>query len=203
MIKTHCLKKHVPFTREARYIAVTRDPKDCAVSGYRFLQALALGPLMPRIENWIAFALSPDWPDSWADHLAGWWEARREPNVRFITYEQRKRDHAGLVRKIAEFMGVDLTPAELVAVVEQSTFASMKAAQHKSEPGLVVPWGRENAMMRRGATGGSSELLTPELQRRIDEHCRSELARLGCDFPYDAEYGARAVGGAGTQLTAA
>jgi len=45
-------------------------------------------------------------------------------------------------------------------------------------------------MMRRGQSGGSSELLTLEQQQRIDEHCRAELKRLGCDFPYDAVFGA-------------
>jgi hypothetical protein len=44
-------------------------------------------------------------------------------------------------------------------------------------------------MMRRGASGSSGELLTPDQQRRIDDHCRSELARVGCDFPYDDLYG--------------
>lgn len=180
----------VPLNRDARYIAVTRDPKDCTVSGYRFLQSLALGPLMPTVEHWVAFGMSPEFPDRWADHLAGWWAVRHEPNVLFITYEELRRDHLGSVRKIAEFMGLELTPAELAAVVEQSTFASMKAAASKFEPGLIVPWGKEGAMMRRGRSGGSSELLTPEQQQRIDEHCRAELKRLDCDFPYDAVFGA-------------
>jgi len=90
-------------------------------------------------------------------------------------------------------MGVELTPAEHAAVVEQSTFASMKAAAGRFEPGLVVPWGKEGAMMRRGQSGGSSELLTLEQQQRIDDHCRAELQRLGCDFPYDAVFGARSA----------
>ena len=193
VIKTHLHREHVPFTPEARYIAVTRDPKDCTVSGYRFLQSLALGPLMPTVEHWVRFGLSPQFPDRWADHLAGWWAFRHEPNVLFITYEEIRRDHAGSVRKIAEFMGVELTPVELASVVELSTFALMKAAVGKFEPGLVVPWGKEGAMMRRGQSGGSSELLTPEQQQRIDDHCRAELARLGCDFPYDAVFGGRSA----------
>ena len=85
-------------------------------------------------------------------------------------------------------MGVELTPAEHASVVEQSSFAAMKAAGGKFEPGRVVPWGQERAMMRRGVSGGSSELLTPEQQQRIDDHCRRELLRLGCDFPYDAMF---------------
>ena len=48
-------------------------------------------------------------------------------------------------------------------------------------------------MMRRGQSGASSELLTPEQQRRIDDHCRAELKRLGCDFPYDASFGAHST----------
>jgi hypothetical protein len=43
-------------------------------------------------------------------------------------------------------------------------------------------------MMRKGASGGSSELLTPEQQLQIDDYCRRELGRLGCDFPYDAAF---------------
>ena len=41
--------KFKPKTVYVTYIAVTRDPKDCTVSGYRFLQSLALGPLMPTV----------------------------------------------------------------------------------------------------------------------------------------------------------
>jgi aryl sulfotransferase len=189
VIKTHLSRAHVPFTSEARYIVVSRDPKDCTVSAYRFVQALALGPLMPTIGHWVDYSLSPSFPDPWPEHLAGYWAVRHEPNVLFLTYEQLSRDHAGSVRRMADFMGVDLTPAELASVVAQSTFAAMKAAGSKFEPGRVVPWGSERAMMRRGVSGGSSELLTPEQQRRIDDHCRSELLRLGCDFPYDAVFG--------------
>jgi hypothetical protein len=192
VIKTHLPKAHVPFAREARYIGVTRDPKDCCVSGYRFLQSLALGPLMPSVAHWVDYMFSPAFPEPWAEHLAGWWAARHEPNVLVLTYEELKKDHAGSVRRIAQFMGVELTADELAAVVEQSSFAVMNAAGHRFEPGRVVPWSKEKAMMRRGASGGSSELLTPEQQRLIDGHCRAELARLGCDFPYDAVFGSPA-----------
>jgi hypothetical protein len=44
-------------------------------------------------------------------------------------------------------------------------------------------------MMRAGKSGGSSELLTPAQQRFIDDWCRTELARLNCDFPYDEAFG--------------
>jgi hypothetical protein len=40
-------------------------------------------------------------------------------------------------------------------------------------------------MIRKGSQGGSSELLSRERQREIDEHFRAELRELGSDLPYD------------------
>ena len=60
---------------------------------------------MPTVEHGSAYPLSPCWRDPWAEHLAGWSGVRHEPNVLLITYEQLKRDHAGMMRKIAEFDG--------------------------------------------------------------------------------------------------
>ena len=188
VIKTHLRKEHVPFTRGARYIAVVRDPKDCCVSFYHFLKALALGPAMPSVARWVDGMFSPKFTQPWAEHLAGYWAARHEPNVLFITYEEMKRDHAGSVRKIAAFMNVDLTPDQVATVVQLSSFAGMKAVAAKFEPGRVVPWSKDSAMLRRGASGGSSELLTPQQQRYIDDYCRAELKRLGCNFPYEAAF---------------
>jgi len=43
-------------------------------------------------------------------------------------------------------------------------------------------------MLRNGRCGDAGELLSPELRQLIDEHSRTELRRLGCDFPYDLAY---------------
>jgi hypothetical protein len=40
-------------------------------------------------------------------------------------------------------------------------------------------------MIRRGAQGGSSELLSPDRQREADVYFMNELKRLGSDFPYE------------------
>ena len=39
--------------------------------------------------------------------------------------------------------------------------------------------------MRKGESGASSELLTEQQQRQIDDFCRSALQEMGSDFPYD------------------
>jgi hypothetical protein len=189
VIKTHLALGVVPYEKAARYICVVRDPKDVFVSSYHFTRAAAMGPLMPSVAGWLDAYLSPDTAlGSWAEHLASYWAVRDRPNVLFLTYESMRADLPGAVDRIAAFMGVALTPEERADVVERSTFAHMKKIGAKFDPAGSL-WARSRgAMVRRGERGSSGELLTAEQQRRIDDYWRAELARIGCDFPYDAEF---------------
>ena len=192
VIKTHLRRDEIPFVPEARYIACVRDPKDVVVSGYHFLKSLVFGPLMPSVSRWVDTMMSrSEWQGSWAEHLASYWAVRNEPNVLFLTYEEMRKDHSATVARIAEFMGVELTADEHRAVVHESSFAAMKQAGLKFDPGQIVPWTRGRSMVRSGTSGASSELLSSAQQKQIDDYCRADLARLGCDFPYDEVYGAR------------
>jgi hypothetical protein len=192
VIKTHLPRASVPFLPQARYVACVRDPKDVCVSGYHFMKALVYGPLAPSVERWVKFMFSDRFHYSWAEHLAGYWAVRNEPNVLFLTYEGMRKDHAGTVSKLAELMGVQLAADELRSVIHQSSFEEMRRADGKFEPGQILPWTQARAMMRAGKSGHSSELLTTAQQHFIDDYCRAELARLGCDFPYDEAFGAAA-----------
>lgn len=187
VIKTHATRENVPFTDEARYIYVSRDPKDAFVSGYHFLGALVFGPLMPKVSIWLDFFLSKNYlMGAWPEHVAGYWAERHRPNVLFLTFEEMKQDLPAAVRRIAEFMEVRLTPAEFDEVCRRSTFEYMKTVDRKFHPGWISPLGSVGSrIMRRGRSGGSSELLDREQQLRIDDHCRRELERLGSDLPYD------------------
>jgi hypothetical protein len=189
VIKTHLPQVEVPYSPEARYIAVVRDPKDVCVSGYHFQRSMLLGPLAPSVAHYVDFFLSPEFPiGSWGKHVDGYWRLRDRENVLFLTYEEMKRDGAAAIRRIAQFMKVDLRVDEFDEVVRRSSFKYMKSAD-EFNPGRIVPWGKEQGyFVRRGKSGGSAELLTEDLRQRIDEHFRSELDRLGCDFPYDEAF---------------
>jgi hypothetical protein len=196
VIKTHLALALVPYSSAARYICVVRDPKDVFVSSYHFTRSMVGASLMPSVAAWLDAFLSPDTPiGSWAEHLASYWRVRDRANVLFLTYETMRADLAGTLDKIAAFMGVALTSEERIAALERSTFAHMKMIGHKFDsPG--APWAStQGTMMRRGERGASGELLSAEEQRRIDDYWRAELERIGCDFPYDAAFGATSHGG--------
>ena len=190
IIKTHKPFDEVPYSPDARYICVVRDPKDVFVSSYHFVRCTAMGPAMPAVSVWLDHFLSPDFAfGNWAHHVASCWQVRSRRNVLFLTYEEMKADLPETVRRIAAFMGVELSADEFASVVRQSSFEFMKAINHKFAPGMIVPWAAsERTMIRRGTSGGSAELLTPAQQRRIDDHFRDDLAARNCDFPYEHAY---------------
>lgn len=190
VIKTHLRLDRVPFSSDARYICVVRDPKDVFVSSYYFTRAMVLGSLMPSVERWLDTYLSPDTAlGSWAEHVSCYWRVRDEPNVLFMTYESMRADLPRAVDRIASLLGVNLTAEERAAVIERSSFAHMKSIGAKFDaPG--APWASSaGSMLRKGESGSSGEMLSAEQQRRIDDYWRAELAALGCDFPYDEAFG--------------
>lgn len=185
--KTHLYGDYLPYTPDAKYICILRDPKDVFVSSYFFLQGVIFGAMMPSVATWYKTFVSDSFLlGSWTQNLHEYWQLRHHPNVMVLTFEQMKTDHMGIVRQVTDFLGVELTEAEIQLVYEKSTFDYMKNIAHKFDPPALTPMSsKQPKMLRKGQSGGSSELLTVEQQRYIDDYCRAQLQRLGCDFPYD------------------
>jgi len=187
VIKTHFDWDMLPYSDAAKYIAVIRDPKDIFVSNYHFIRDGVYGPAMPTVDTWFELFLSTSFPlgGSWAVNTAGYWAQRHRPNVLIASFKDMKRDLRGTVLKVAAFLNIDVPPTVIDEVCRKSSFEHMKANDRKFAMGKMVAWRKPGAMIRAGRQGGSSEMLSPAQQRRIDEYFTSELKRLGSDFPYD------------------
>jgi hypothetical protein len=186
VIKTHFNWDLLPYSPEARYIAVIRDPKDVFVSNYFFVRDGVYGKAMPSTDTWYRLYLSKNFllGGSWAVNAAGYWAERHKPNVLVVSFKSMKRDLRGTVLKVAQFLNIDASDALIDEVCSLSAFAHMKAIDHKFHIGKLVPWREAGAMMRKGNQGGSAELLSGEQQREMDRHFMAELRELGSDFPY-------------------
>ncbi len=186
VIKTHFNWDLIPYSPDARYIAVIRDPKDVFVSSYFFLKDGVYGAAMPKLETWYRVYLSKNFMmgGSWAENAAGYWAQRQRPNVLVLSFKAMKRDLRGTVRAVAAFLGIGASDALIDDVCRLSSFEHMKGIDHKFHMGKMRPWAEAGPMIRKGKQGGSAELLTPAQQHEMDAHFQAELRELGSDFPY-------------------
>lgn len=186
VIKTHFNWDLVPYSEKTKYIAVIRDPKDVFVSSYFFVRDGLMGRAMPSVDAWFNLFMSDKFilGGSWAVNTASYWAERWRPNVLILSFKSMKRDLRHTVHKVADFAGISAGDDVIDEVCRQSTFDYMKQIDAKFRIGKLIPWRPEGVMIRRGAQGESAELLTPERQRQMDTYFKSELNRLGSDFPY-------------------
>lgn len=190
VIKTHLEWERVPYSSDARYICVLRDPKDTFVSSYHFVRDIFFGPVMPSVDVWLNLFCSDGFLFVWPDHVNGYWAARELPNVMILTFEEMKADMPGVIARIAEFMGVEMDEEELARVAEKSAFAYMQGIGHKFNPPAITPLASPaQKMLRRGKSGTSGELLSAAQQRKIDEWVRTRLSELGSAVAYDEIWG--------------
>ncbi len=190
VIKGHLETKYVPYTPEAKYISVVRDPKDMLVSLVHFengFNKLLFDEIVPP-QVWIdTFQTDNFIYQPWAMFIDGWWSRSEQyDNVLILIYEEMKADPVGTVQKIADFVGISLTPEQFDKVVEKSSFAYMKANNQKFDP---PAWESGHVpLIRDGKTGSAKTLLTKEQQASVDAFCIRELERLGSTFPYQQKF---------------
>lgn len=191
VIKTHWEQDFVPYSSEAKYVVIIRDPKEIFVSGYFFAKS-TFGSVLHfdySPEEWFELFLSNRYIfGSWAEHTASWWPLRQKENVFLESFTEMKRASGAMIQQIADLMEVELEEDQMARVIEKSSFAYMKAIEHKFVLPLNLLVGEKASqlmMMRKGETGGSSEMLNGEQKARIDKFAQEELARIGSDFPYE------------------
>lgn len=192
VFKTHLPYAHV--NKGARYLHVVRDPKDVLVSFYGFLSHGIIDPAAISLddfaETWLLADLMQDvavtsgpigpyWHNYWR-HLLDWWAARDEAPVLTIAYEHMRRDLAGQVARIAEFMQLPRDTARLDIATRQATFEFMEA--HKDQFSDELP-GVPKRLVKvvRGQVGAHRGVVSPALAERIDAAWRHYVTPvLGC-----------------------
>ena len=93
-----------PHTTPCKYIYVTRNPKDVAVSLYFQMKSLFI-PGIEWDDYWRKFVAGEVEFGNYFDHLLSWLPHKDDKNVLFLKYEDMKRDLPGAVSTIASFIG--------------------------------------------------------------------------------------------------
>ncbi|XP_075539052.1 sulfotransferase ssu-1-like [Dermacentor variabilis] len=134
LLKTHLAFDRQPYHKDAKYVYMVRNPRDCCVSFYHHARGIpgyefADGSFDDFFEVFIRG--ETDFGD-YFDNLLSWYEHKDDPNVFFLTYEDLKEDTRGGVLRLARFLGeeyveaLEKDPDLLQQVLDKSSLQYMK-----------------------------------------------------------------------------
>ena len=133
-----------------------------------------------------------DWLDKdghpfWAfwENVSSWWAIQNLPNVMFVHFTNLKNDMPGEMRKIANFLDMEIDESRWDSIVEYCTFDWMKANATKSVPLGGAFWDAgAQVFINKGVNGRWADVLTnpdsaeyePLALEKLGEDCAKWLA---------------------------
>ncbi|KAJ1951887.1 hypothetical protein GGI12_006381, partial [Dipsacomyces acuminosporus] len=148
----------VPAKNPCKYIYVARNPKDVSVSFYHFIRSIDIPDTYKGDwDTWFRMFVEDKVPyGDWFNHVLSWWRHRDCENILFLKYEDMKKDIDAELKKIASFIGVEVSHSKLEQIKEQIKFSSMKSNEYcvMKDTNLI------NKFYRKGKVGSWKEMFT-------------------------------------------
>jgi len=161
------LKVHVPMeflnpevVKRCKVVYVSRNPKDTCVSFFHHNQSM---PGHGFVGDFAEFAELfkaglQIFGDYW-HHLLSGWKVRNEPNVKFLWFEDMKKDQKKIVEELCAFLEHPLSPGQVASLVDHVKFENMKANPNANPTsGMHL----KTDFMRKGQVGDWKNFFTPE-----------------------------------------
>jgi aryl sulfotransferase len=186
-VKSHLPLDGLVYFPQVKYILVGRDARDVFMSlwnhhanyqpeTYEFINTLPgrVGePFPPCPDNirdfwreWITRGWFP-WEREgypyWSNlrHVQTWWAYRALPNILLVHYNDLLKDLAGEIRRVADYVGIELPGDRLTAIANLVEFTSMKQEAEKIMPNATQRWkGGAQTFIHQGTNGRWRSILT-------------------------------------------
>jgi aryl sulfotransferase len=198
VLKTHLPVDALVFSPKAKYIYIGRDGRDAIWSLFNhhinatdaFFAAFnncpgRQGPRLERGENdvhafyrrWFENNGEPYW--AFWENIRSWWAIRHLPNVLLMHFSDMKRDLPGSIRRIADFLDIEIDEAAFPKILHHCSFDYMKAHAEKVAPLGGVLWqGGAQTFVNKGTNGRWRDTLSAE---EVEAYEAKALAELGSD----------------------
>ncbi|XP_055693934.1 luciferin sulfotransferase-like [Lutzomyia longipalpis] len=191
LIKSHLPAPLLPkeiWTVKPKIVYVARNVKDAAISyfhHYRSLQGYKFSFtdfLDVFLNDAVIYA-------PYHTHIVDFWNMRNEENILFITYEEMKKNHPEVIRRVAEFLEKPLTDEQITNLADHLKFDNMtKNASVNFEEELnyiqkVIKKKKENDynFIRKGKVGSYHDEMTPELIAKFDTWIEERMVQYQMD----------------------
>jgi aryl sulfotransferase len=211
-LKTHVPFDGLPWFDQAKYLHLARDARDLSLSyhnhssGFRSeelarmdavgLAEPALRRTYPRVDpdparqfhNWLTVSALPGQADgtpylSYFAYEKSFWESPRRRNFFFIHYADLKTDLTGEMRRLADFIEVDVTDAEIAGLAEAASFASMRRDAASLLPDVSKNFeGGALRLVNKGQSGNWRDLYDKADVELFDRKLRSAVPDAYADW---------------------
>ncbi|XP_071116099.1 sulfotransferase 1C2-like [Haliotis cracherodii] len=188
ILNTHVLFHQLPrvvLEKKCKIISLARNPKDVSVSFYHHHKNL---PMYYQYEgtweNYLPLFLEGKVDfGSWFTYMKNWEkEMKNHPELPFLTvlYEDLKEDSLSVIRKMAEFLGVERSEEFYEKVSERTSFSHMQATKGR----LLKEHGGTSIVYRKGEVGDWKNHFTVDQSEMFDELYREEMDGSSFNFRY-------------------
>lgn len=177
-VKTHTPADGIPWYPTGSYIVVGRDGRDAFMSFVNHLRSMRqevgmtlaesaaeegieLGS-MPSIDDEHAFFAEWLAAGDLFHHIDTFWAHRGEPNILFVHYDDMTADLGAEMRRVAEFLDLDIDEDLWPGMVERCTFASMKSRPDEIAPFDRLFVGGADSFLYKGTNGRWRDVLTDD-----------------------------------------
>lgn len=115
------------WTKNCKLVYITRNPKDVVLSHYLHGKNF-IGYTGTKEQFLEGHLKGQTLFGPFFNHLLGAWSASKtKSNILFLTYEEMRRDHLKVLRKVSEFFGKNYSDAQLLELKEHLSFDKMKS----------------------------------------------------------------------------
>lgn len=201
-LKTHLPLDALVYSSQAKYLYVARDGRDVVWSMYNHHSGYtpetyavinnAFGRVGPPLEppnpdivgyfhEWLEGAEGMGLGATFWDHLRAWWDARHVPNLLLVHFNHLKADLPREIRRIANFLGIDIDEARWPEIVEHCSLDYMRKSAVESTLLQQVFSDGANTFFHKGTNGRWKDVLSAAdleaYDKAVKGHLTSECAR--------------------------
>ena len=182
LIKTHLRKEFFaqPLKQKNKIVVVFRNVKDTIVSYYHYYQLREAFAFKGHEfdEFFELFREKHLCYGDWFDWTLDWWTEKDNPNVCFFFYEDMKADIDKETRRVAKFLGKDLTEEQIQFVIGRADFDKMK----KDRMAVDKDEKKGAGQLRKGIVGDWRSHFSEEQTEYVEQLTAEKLAGTGLHF---------------------
>ncbi|XP_072029691.1 sulfotransferase 1C2-like [Amphiura filiformis] len=178
VMNSHLMLRFLPpqiWEKKAKVLYVARNPKDVVCSMYHFMYAI-LPEEQRDWSNFVKFFTAKEMiGGDWFTHVYEYWtQCKGRENFLFIKYEDLKKNHRGMVKQVAEFLGKNLSEEVIDKITSLTTIDAMRKTydELEAEPGSNMRRTKAFGVLsflNKGNVGSWKEQMSEEQSKLFDE----------------------------------